>query len=390
VGQAGAKTFYQNNLRIGVPVNAPVQLVFSDPLDATTILQSIHAVAITDHLGNSSGASVPVILSTDSTNQNLTVQPQTAWPGNTLYDIQITPQLQNIDGTPLDQIYHIYYLTMLDHHQDNTVLDPLSVPNLPASTGAGPIEPMSIQIPADSLPNYSAVLSSRDPLNAPLRVDPAIIREANQKAIAAGGPYRTPLALQEITAYDISGNPVAALNKPVSLTIDYGGGFSAPAAGGNLIRPETLSLYVLDQTHRLWVKMPASQNLAGFHTVSAPVTQFSVFALMGSADGSASDSFVFPVPWRPHGPNAGTGPGQTGTEADGLTFSNLPSECTIKIYTIAGGLVRQIQHSDTAGLIGQEKWDARTTHGDPVASGVYLWRVESAVDGKNGKLMIIR
>jgi len=389
VGQTGTRTFYQNHLQVGVPVNAPVQLVFSDPLDATTLPQSLQALTVTDHLGHAGGASVPVTTTLDPTNKTVSLQPQTAWSGNTLYDIQITPQLQNIDGVPLDQIHDVYFLTLLDQHEDNTVLDPLSVPNLPAATGSGPIEAMSIHIPADSLSNYSAVLSSRDPLNAPLRVDPAILQEANQKAIAAGGPYRTPLALQEINAYDINGNPVSALSKPASLTIDYGGGLSS-TSGGNLIRPQTLSLYVLDQTHRLWVKMPASQNLTSFNTVSAPMTQFSVFALMGSADGSASDSFVFPVPWRPHGPNAGTGSGQTGTEADGLTFSNLPSECTLKIYTIAGDLVRQIQHSDTGGLIGQEKWDARTTHGEAVASGVYLWRVESSVDGKNGKLMIIR
>jgi len=390
VGQSGIKTFYQNNLQVGVPVNAPVQLAFSDPLDATTISQSIQAVTVTDHLGNSAGSAVPITITPDATNQNVTIQPQSAWSGNTLYDIQVTPQLQNIDGAPLGQMHDIYYLTMLDQHQDNTVLDPLSVPNLPASAGSSTIEPMSIHIPADSLSNYSAVLSSRDPLNAPLRVDPSIIREANQKSVASGGPYQTPLALQEINAYDITGSLVTALSKPAFLTIDYGSAFGAPAATGGLIRPQTLSLYVLDQPHRLWVKMPASQNSTGSHTVSVPVSQFSVFALMGSADGSASDSFVFPVPWRPHGPNAGTGSGQTGTEADGLTFSNLPSECVIKIYTIAGDLVRQIQHSDTSGLIGQEKWNARTTHGDPVASGVYVWRVESSVDGKNGKLMIIR
>ena len=125
-------------------------------------------------------------------------------------------------------------------------------------------------------------------------------------------------------------------------------------------------------------------------SVSAPMTHFSVFALMGSPDGSASDSFAFPIPWRPHGQNAGSGPGQSGTEANGITFSNIPSECTIKIYALSGEQVRDIHHSDTGGLIAQEVWDAKTTHGDAVASGVYLWRVESSVDGKNGKLMIIR
>jgi flagellar hook assembly protein FlgD len=113
---------------------------------------------------------------------------------------------------------------------------------------------------------------------------------------------------------------------------------------------------------------------------------------MGSADGSAADSYVFPNPWRPHGPKAGDGAGQSGTEAGGMTFTNLPSECTIKIYSLSGGLVRQIRHSDIGSQAGQgqEIWDGKTAHGDTAASGVYFWRVESSVDGKNGKLMIIR
>jgi flagellar hook assembly protein FlgD len=84
------------------------------------------------------------------------------------------------------------------------------------------------------------------------------------------------------------------------------------------------------------------------------------------------------------------GVGQTGTIEDGMTFTSLPSECTIKIYTVSGELVRTLQHSDVTGLPQQEKWDGKTSGGDPVASGVYLWRVESASDAKNGKLMVIR
>jgi hypothetical protein len=390
VGQPGTRTFFQNALQVGVPFDAPVTLAFSDQLDASTVANSLQVSMATDHLGNPSGSAVPVTLNADPLGQSVSLLPQSAWPGNTLYDVQITPQLRNIDGVPLDQTYHLYYLTMLDIHQENMVTDPLSVPNLPAGVVTGPIEAMSIHLPADSLSDYSAVLSSRDPLNAPLHVDPAIIQEANRKALAAGGAYRTPLALQEINAYHADGTLVTALSKPASLSINYGGGMHAEAAGAGLVRPQTLSLYILDQTHQLWVKIPAGQNSSGFHTLSAPVSQLSVFALMGSADGSASDSYVFPNPWRPHGPKAGGGAGQTGTESDGMMFTNLPSECTIKIYSLAGDLVRQIAHSDTGGLIAQEKWDGKTAHGDPAASGVYLWRVESSVDGKNGKLMIIR
>ncbi|HVO32443.1 MAG TPA: hypothetical protein VMU17_00925, partial [Elusimicrobiota bacterium] len=331
-----------------------------------------------------------VTITPDAADQTLTLQPQTSWSGNTLMDIQISPRLQNIDGVSLDQPADVFYLTMLDQHQDNTILNPLSAPHLPAAAGPALSNPLSIHIPADTLSTYSAVLASGDPIHAPLQVDPALVQEANQKAVAAGGPYRTPIALQEIAAYDINGNPAAALSKAATLTMDYGGSAGAAAGGLGPVRTDTLSLYVLDQEHRLWVQMPASRNSPAMQTISAPITQFSVFALMGSGDGSTSTSHVYPVPWRPHGPNAGSGPGQTGTEGEGLTFTDLPPECTIKIYTIAGELVREIQHSDLTSPMGREPWDAKTSHGNPVASGVYLWRVQSSVDAKNGKLMIIR
>jgi hypothetical protein len=390
VGQAGTKTFFQDQLQVGVPFDAPIQLTFTDQFDSTTVSGSVQVVAVADHLGNSSNVVVPATVAPDSSNPIITVSPQATWTGNTLYDVQITPKLQNLDGVPLDQITHVYFVTKLDHEQDNVVLNPLTALGLPASFGNGSAQIMSIHIPAKSLSDFSVVLTSRDPLNAPLRVNPRLIQEANDKALSAGGPYQVPLAIQEINAYNVNGDLMGPLSLPAELTINYGGALGAPAAGGGLIRPQTLSLYVLDETHALWVKIPASQNASVSQTVGAPVTQLSVFALMGSADASTTDSFVFPVPWRPHGPNAGTGAGQTGTEAGGLTFSDLPSECTIKIYTIAGELVRQIQHSDIGGLIGQEPWDAKTTHGENVASGVYLWEVESSVDRKIGKLMIIR
>jgi hypothetical protein len=73
-----------------------------------------------------------------------------------------------------------------------------------------------------------------------------------------------------------------------------------------------------------------------------------------------------------------------------MTFSNLPSECSIQIYTLDGRRVRELPHSDLHGPIAQETWDGRTPGGEPVASGVYLWKVQSDQDFKTGKLMIIR
>src|SRR5262249_37499002 len=139
-----------------------------------------------------------------------------------------------------------------------------------------------------------------------------------------------------------------------------------------------------------WVKLPSSHFTPDNRSMTASVPSFAVYALMGGPSGSTADVFAFPVPWRPYGPNAGDGSGQTGTLAGGITFTNLPPECTIKIYTITGELVKTLHHSDLTGTVAQERWDVKTDGRESVASGVFLWRAESTVDGKNGKLMVIR
>ena len=113
-----------------------------------------------------------------------------------------------------------------------------------------------------------------------------------------------------------------------------------------------------------------------------------VYALLGMVDESVKDVYPFPVPFRPNGPQAGTGSGQSGTDADGITFINVPQAGAIEIYTLDGRLVRKL--AIPAGLpIPKLKWDVRTAGGDRAASGVYLWRAVSGSNSKTGKLMVI-
>ena len=57
-------------------------------------------------------------------------------------------------------------------------------------------------------------------------------------------------------------------------------------------------------------------------------------------------------------------------------FANLPSSCTIKIYTIAGDLVETLQHR--GGIEnGIKYWDLTTSDNFPVSFGVYIFHVES-------------
>jgi len=85
-----------------------------------------------------------------------------------------------------------------------------------------------------------------------------------------------------------------------------------------------------------------------------------------------------------------------------VKFTHLPNECTIRIYTMAGDLVKVIKHKDTKTLPldqgGTETWDftnespgmsQTAASGQLIASGVYIYHVESQVGEAVGKLVFI-
>jgi len=73
-----------------------------------------------------------------------------------------------------------------------------------------------------------------------------------------------------------------------------------------------------------------------------------------------------------------------------IDFVNLPTECTIKIFTVAGRLVREIHHSSTVDK-GRAIWDLRTKDGLEVSQGYYFYHVEApGIGEKTGKFAIIK
>ena len=77
---------------------------------------------------------------------------------------------------------------------------------------------------------------------------------------------------------------------------------------------------------------------------------------------------------------------------DKIFFKNLPAPCTIRIYTTAGALVKTLENeklaSDpTAGSVG---WDMSNDYNQLVATGVYIYTVESDAGNSVGKFIIIR
>jgi hypothetical protein len=81
---------------------------------------------------------------------------------------------------------------------------------------------------------------------------------------------------------------------------------------------------------------------------------------------------------------------QTGRGQRRVDFVNLPPKCTIKIFTMSGHLVQEIDH-DSPIEKGREPWDMRTKDGLEVAFGVYIFHVDApGVGEKIGRFAIIK
>ncbi|MCZ6819511.1 MAG: hypothetical protein O7G31_08470, partial [Calditrichaeota bacterium] len=73
-----------------------------------------------------------------------------------------------------------------------------------------------------------------------------------------------------------------------------------------------------------------------------------------------------------------------------IDFVNLPTQCTIRIFTVSGQLVTVIEHEGFQDN-GRESWDLTTREGLEIAYGVYFFHVEAPGLGqKLGKFAIIK
>ncbi|MDD5426591.1 MAG: hypothetical protein PHN52_08935 [candidate division Zixibacteria bacterium] len=76
--------------------------------------------------------------------------------------------------------------------------------------------------------------------------------------------------------------------------------------------------------------------------------------------------------------------------AEGMTvleFRNVPDRCTIRIYTLAGDLVKTISNTDGDGTV---RWDAISGDAQQVASGIYIYHIDSPYGERLGRFAIIK
>src|SRR5262249_49922740 len=112
---------------------------------------------------------------------------------------------------------------------------------------------------------------------------------------------------------------------------------------------------------------------AGLHRSSATID----FAVSESPPLRIERTFLFPDPVRSRG-GAGAG-GVFIVDAPGDPINTL-----IRIYTVAGKLVRQLDLPGGQGQV-QLRWDGLDDEGDPLAQGTYLYKVYVNARDADGK-----
>ena len=102
-----------------------------------------------------------------------------------------------------------------------------------------------------------------------------------------------------------------------------------------------------------------------------------VLSAVKAAAADTSFSHPFPTPFMPSQGH------------DRITFSSLPPDVVIRIYTLSGHLVKTLSKSDPSDRL---VWvPVANEQGSTLASGVYLFVIKQpGVSEKKGKLMIIR
>ena len=71
-----------------------------------------------------------------------------------------------------------------------------------------------------------------------------------------------------------------------------------------------------------------------------------------------------------------------------MRFTHLPQHCRISIFTISGEIVHNINHDNVYD--GNSWWDLKSTHGELVSPGLYIYIVESEGLEHIGKFAIVR
>ncbi len=184
-------------------------------------------------------------------------------------------------------------------------------------------------------------------------------------------------------------------------TIDSLGEFIEVISPGPLVRVDSLVTWRIQPVSRAPTDPPLLAPRAGDIydlKIVRPFGVSDVFVFTTAGEGvdpararAEFDRKPYVVP-NPYIGAASFEPGRYAISGRGerrVEFRNLPQNCTIRIYTVRGDLVRTLRQDGS--LDGYVAWDLRTKDNLEVAPGLYIYNVEApGVGEQTGKLAVIK
>ena len=137
---------------------------------------------------------------------------------------------------------------------------------------------------------------------------------------------------------------------------------------------ESLVISRYDEEKNIWVPLKSKVDSKNKQII-VYINHLSVYAIMGTANAAKAfdDVKYYPNPIQP----------SKGLNYAKMNFSNMSAGTRIKIYTILGQIVRELE-SDASGMA---VWDGKNKAGEKAASGVYIVYMEDR-DGNKKRIKV--
>ncbi len=177
-----------------------------------------------------------------------------------------------------------------------------------------------------------------------------------------------------------SGQSLLSGGKTAAVTLSYKDDNGDGIVDGTNAPLDRLRMYSAPDGGGAWTEMATSVDREK-KTISGVTTHFSFFSVFAAPASSLGGIKAYPNPWQP-------GAGGRFDAAAGITFANVPTGSRIKIFTIMGELVRQLEVA--AADANTKIWDGRNTEGHKAASGVYIVLVNSGSTDRTFKIAVER
>jgi len=185
----------------------------------------------------------------------------------------------------------------------------------------------------------------------------------------SGNVYIPEGRAYKIIAEDLAGTPVenGQIKDTFTLSLGYPGHISSEDA-------RRMRLFFLSDDR--WLPLPSRLDVSRRMVTTESARQLGVYRLLAESESEPQGIFVYPNPIQF---------GEFGEADRTLKFRNVPLGAVIQIFTVTGEQIREMEVRTA-----EVSWDGKRGNGEPVTSGLYIYRVQMIGDEAFGRIAILK